>query len=63
MRLFEVRKNGVLMWSANDESCINPEYQLVQMVENGYKVYIRGKEWKPPKKRGDLLKRKDDTCG
>lgn len=48
---YEIRKNGVICMSYDDERCHYSVDTLRSMRQNGYKLYIDGKLWKDDSKK------------
>lgn len=51
MNEIEIRRDGVVICTLKDETCLYPLEILKDMKANGYKFYQNGKIYKPEKKQ------------
>ena len=49
---YEIKKDGKVIVSYDDERCHYSVETLRNMRQNGYKLYIDGKMWKDEKRKG-----------
>ena len=47
----EIRKDGVVVCTCKDETCLYPPEVMKDMMKYGYKFYQNGKIYKPEKKQ------------